>query len=363
MAPLGASVAPLGPPWLPSVAPLGASVAPLGPPWLPSGPPWLPSGLRGSPRGLRGSPSWLPSGLRGSPRGLRGSPRASVAPLGASVAPLGPPWLRSGPPWLPSVAPLRGSPRGLRGSPRASVAPLGASVAPSGPPCRKPEEVVRRYAERIKVVPDEDCTICMERLLSSSGYEGVVHQKALKPELVGRLGRCGHMFHLLCLVAMYTNGNQDGSLQCPSCKAIYGEKTGTQPPGMMEYHLIPHRLPGYHDNKTIRIVYHIPSGIQTPEHPNPGKKFSARGFPRHCYLPDNEKGRKVLKLLIAAWDRRLIFTIGTSSTTGEGDTVVWNEIHHKTESGSNQTGHGYPDPNYLDNVLRELTAQGVVLTP
>lgn len=157
--------------------------------------------------------------------------------------------------------------------------------------------------------------------------------------------------------------------------------------------------------------------FQTNEHPNPGKKFSARGFPRQCYLPDNEKGRKVcgfqtccfgqrnasvyhnkaaqiyhspfmwkseskkknqrwlrapttntpcmnsltqvLKLLITAWDRRLIFTIGTSSTTGESDTVVWNEIHHKTEFGSNLTGHGYPDPNYLDNILTELSAQGV----
>lgn len=68
---------------------------------------------------------------------------------------------------------------------------------------------------------------------------------------------------------------------------------------------------------------------------------------------------QVLKLLIMAWDRRLIFTIGTSSTTGESDTVVWNEIHHKTEFGSNLTGHGYPDPNYLDNVLTELSAQGV----
>lgn len=68
---------------------------------------------------------------------------------------------------------------------------------------------------------------------------------------------------------------------------------------------------------------------------------------------------QVLKLLITAWDRRLIFTIGTSSTTGESDTVVWNEIHHKTEFGSNLTGHGYPDPNYLDNVLTELSAQGV----
>lgn len=33
--------------------------------------------------------------------------------------------------------------------------------------------------------------------------------------------------------------------------------------------------------------------VQGPEHPNPGKPFTARGFPRHCYLPDSEKGRKV----------------------------------------------------------------------
>uniref|UniRef100_A0A8B9RLC9 E3 ubiquitin-protein ligase n=1 Tax=Astyanax mexicanus TaxID=7994 RepID=A0A8B9RLC9_ASTMX len=224
---------------------------------------------------------------------------------------------------------------------------------------KNPEDVVRRYTEKIKVAPDEDCTICMERLVTSSGYEGVLNHKGIKPELVGKLGKCGHMYHLLCLVAMYNNGNKDGSLQCPTCKAIYGEKTGTQPPGKMEYHIIPHSLPGYSESKTIRIVYDIPAGIQTTEHPNPGKKFTARGFPRHCYLPDNEKGRKVLKLLIMAWDRRLIFTIGTSSTTGESDTVVWNEIHHKTEFGSNLTGHGYPDPNYLDNVIVELSAQGV----
>uniref|UniRef100_A0A8C6UZK5 E3 ubiquitin-protein ligase n=1 Tax=Neogobius melanostomus TaxID=47308 RepID=A0A8C6UZK5_9GOBI len=237
-----------------------------------------------------------------------------------------------------------------------NVSLMVSSPSPSG---KNPEDVVRRYTDKIKAAPDEDCTICMERLSMASGYEGVLQHRGIKPELVGKLGKCGHMYHLLCLVAMYNNGNKDGSLQCPTCKTIYGEKTGTQPPGKMEYHVIPHCLPGYSDSKTIRIVYDIPAGIQTNEHPNPGKKFSARGFPRHCYLPDNDKGRKVLKLLIMAWDRRLIFTIGTSSTTGESDTVVWNEIHHKTEFGSNLTGHGYPDPNYLDNVLTELAAQGV----
>ncbi|MGH0186392.1 UNVERIFIED_CONTAM: hypothetical protein FKN15_021076 [Acipenser sinensis] len=184
-------------------------------------------------------------------------------------------------------------------------------------------------------------------------------QPLVKPDLVGKLTKCGHVYHLHCLVAMYNNGNKDGSLQCPTCKTIYGVKTGTQPPGKMEYHTIPHSLPGHPDCRTIRVIYNIPPGIQGPEHTNPGKPFTARGFPRHCYLPDNEKGRKVLKMLLVAWDRRLIFTVGVSSTTGESDTVIWNEVHHKTEFGSNLTGHGFPDPNYLDNVLAELSTQGI----
>ena len=43
------------------------------------------------------------------------------------------------------------------------------------------------------------------------------------------------------------------------------------------------------DGSTLFVVV----ARQGPEHPNPGKPFTARGFPRHCYLPDSEKGRKV----------------------------------------------------------------------
>lgn len=32
---------------------------------------------------------------------------------------------------------------------------------------------------------------------------------------------------------------------------------------------------------------------QGPEHPNPGQPYTCRGFPRFCFLPDNDKGRKV----------------------------------------------------------------------
>ncbi|XP_060886745.1 E3 ubiquitin-protein ligase DTX4a [Labrus mixtus] len=224
---------------------------------------------------------------------------------------------------------------------------------------KTPEEVVKRYLQKVRNPPEEDCTICMEALAGPSGYKGPGVGGISRAESVGRLAQCGHQYHLQCLVAMYNNGNKDGSLQCPTCKTIYGVKTGNQPPGKMEYHVIPHSLPGHPDCKTIRIIYNIPPGIQGPEHPNPGKPFTARGFPRHCYLPDSEKGRKVLRLLLVAWDRRLIFSVGTSSTTGESDTVIWNEVHHKTEFGSNLTGHGYPDPGHLDNVLEELKAQGI----
>ncbi|KAM6402907.1 putative E3 ubiquitin-protein ligase DTX2 [Rhynochetos jubatus] len=224
----------------------------------------------------------------------------------------------------------------------------------------EPEAVVKKYLEEVKGSPaDEDCIICMEKLSSPSGYSDACEHSTMKPETVGRLTSCQHSFHMLCMLAMYSSGNKDGSLRCPSCKTIYGEKTGTQPKGKMEVSTFPQSLPGHKDCGTIQIVYHISSGIQGPEHPNPGMPYTARGFPRYCYLPDNEKGRKVLELLRVAWKRRLIFTVGTSITTGESDTVVWNEIHHKTEMDTNLSGHGYPDPNYLDNVLAELAAQGV----
>lgn len=75
-------------------------------------------------------------------------------------------------------------------------------------------------------VPGQDCTICMERLVTSSGYEGVLSHRGIKPELVGKLGKCGHMYHLLCLLAMYNNGNKVSrgpGLGTPSLQVAAGE--------------------------------------------------------------------------------------------------------------------------------------------
>lgn len=62
--------------------------------------------------------------------------------------------------------------------------------------------------------------------------------------------------------SVHPSALQDGSLQCPSCKTIYGEKTGTQPWGKMEVFRFQASLPGHEDCGTILIVYNIPHGIQ-----------------------------------------------------------------------------------------------------
>lgn len=81
---------------------------------------------------------------------------------------------------------------------------------------------------------------------------------------------------------------QDGSLQCPSCKTIYGEKTGTQPKGKMEIYSIGQSLPGHPDCGAIQIIYSIPPGIQVSRrtrvrqkwgwiHFGPGQEFHMFG--------------------------------------------------------------------------------------
>ncbi|NXJ86282.1 DTX1 ligase, partial [Trogon melanurus] len=202
---------------------------------------------------------------------------------------------------------------------------------------KTPEDVVRRYIQKVKSPPDEDCTICMERLVTSSGYEGVLSHRGIKPELVGKLGKCGHMYHLLCLLAIDEKGwgEKQRMQQCwGGAELCHGAR--------------------WHPVVTVLRMISTPWGAGSRAELS-GKTIGGAGWGSgdRALLP------QVLKLLIVAWDRRLIFTIGTSNTTGESDTVVWNEIHHKTEFGSNLTGHGYPDPNYLDNVLAELLAQGI----
>ncbi|XP_078584064.1 E3 ubiquitin-protein ligase DTX3L-like [Branchiostoma floridae x Branchiostoma japonicum] len=145
---------------------------------------------------------------------------------------------------------------------------------------------------------------------------------------------------------------------CPTCGYQSGVLKGTQPiTATMTFAKATRVLPGYEECGSIQIYYDIPDGIQEECHPNPGRPY--QGTARMAFLPDNTEGRKVLKLLKRAFENRLVFTIGTSVTTGNMDVVIWNDIHHKTNPHGGPSNYGYPDPGYLRRVTDELAAKGI----
>eukprot|EP01129_Flabellula_baltica_P003932 TRINITY_DN13673_c0_g1_i1.p1 TRINITY_DN13673_c0_g1~~TRINITY_DN13673_c0_g1_i1.p1 ORF type:complete len:416 (+),score=76.23 TRINITY_DN13673_c0_g1_i1:105-1250(+) len=190
--------------------------------------------------------------------------------------------------------------------------------------------------------PEEpNCPVCIEPFTEE--------KKAYK------LPKCGHEFHSDCLVKWYR-----GYISCPVCSEIYGIKTGFQPDGTMNVRKVkPNLCPlaSFEEYGTYIINYSFPSGTQGEDHPAPGKRYS--GTSRTCYLPDNEEGRELLELFRIAFDRRLIFRIGTSVTTGQKNTVIWNGIHMKTNTHGGTSSFGYPDPTYFERVKAELSDVGV----
>ncbi|XP_050535713.1 protein deltex [Daktulosphaira vitifoliae] len=194
---------------------------------------------------------------------------------------------------------------------------------------------------------DSLCPYCQNPLTSSNSSK----------VLVVALSQCQHRMHLACLNSVLNNqpnSNQFMYIQCPICLKVYGEKRGNQPPGTMKYTYLNRSLPGYGSTRTIQITYEISSGIQGEEHPHPGRPYYALGFPRICYLPDTEKGRRVLSLLSKAFEKRLVFTVRLSMTTGNEYVVAWNGIIHKSDFET-RLPHGF-----LDECINQLAAHGVI---
>lgn len=180
----------------------------------------------------------------------------------------------------------------------------------------------------------DPCPICLDTLT--------------KPQKL----KCRHTFCAECL-----KNALDASNKCPVCQEPQGVLQGNQPPGEMRQRTERYSVPGYEGHGTIVIDYDFPPGIQGKNHPHPGQRFG--GTTRQAYLPDTREGREVLQLLRRAFDARLVFTVGTSNTTGRSNQITWNDIHHKTSMGGGPYGFGYPDPDYLRRVKEELAAKGI----
>ncbi|XP_041346860.1 probable E3 ubiquitin-protein ligase DTX3 [Gigantopelta aegis] len=70
-------------------------------------------------------------------------------------------------------------------------------------------------------------------------------------------------------------------------------------------------------------------------------------------------GRSILQLLKIAFERKLTFIIGQSTTTGREDTVTWGDISHKTNTHGGPDRNAFPDDTYLSDVRKQLADKGV----
>ncbi|XP_029005387.1 E3 ubiquitin-protein ligase DTX3L1 [Betta splendens] len=148
----------------------------------------------------------------------------------------------------------------------------------------------------------------------------------------------------------YLDNKGPPSLEHQAKNAVNGTHDSVQPHGQMTWVVLHRELPGYPDDNTLQISFIFKDGIQTVRHPHPGQPYS--GVRICAYLPDNNDGKKVLKLLQKAFYQQLVFTVATNS---EGqDEITTSTIPLKTQQDGGSRVGGYPDPEYLKTVKKLL---------
>ena len=166
------------------------------------------------------------------------------------------------------------------------------------------------------------------------------------------MSRCtDHCYHRECLEQQCMGMSY---LKCAVCSITYGDRVGDQPPGTMEWSREPWPCDGHPQTQTWAIQYKFWSGFTSS-----GQQY--RGDQRNCYVPDTEKGRELLALLVKAFKRKLTFTVGYSVVRARDNCIVWNGIHHKTNTHGGTGNYGYPDPTYCNRATIELADKGVVI--
>jgi len=210
-------------------------------------------------------------------------------------------------------------------------------------PIQKNEKLCEQLTEWVKYEPkpQDQCPICFE---------------TYPPNADVVLLKCNHHYCKACIIGCYSQG----FILCPMCKTCYGIRVGSMPEGKLKIEpLAVGKCPlsGYESYGTFRLRMSFPDGIQGEDHPNPGQAFE--GTSRTAYLPDTPEGKEVLNLIQTAWDRKLLFRIGTSVTTGADNQVIWNGIHLKTQTQGGATNFGYPDDTYFQRVKKELADKGI----
>ena len=160
--------------------------------------------------------------------------------------------------------------------------------------------------------------------------------------------RCTNSFHFRC----FNDFHDD---KCPGCSNVINKINGPCPSGYMS--VARERgvsCAGYNECGTLVVKYELLPGNQGPHHPNPGAGY--QGDTVVAYLPDNDQGRRVLRLLKRAWELKMTFGVGKCPVSGLSDVAVWKVSHKTSRFGGH---HGYPDASYLERVISEMDALSI----
>eukprot|EP00039_Didymoeca_costata_P007233 m.97570 g.97570 ORF g.97570 m.97570 type:complete len:257 (+) comp13602_c0_seq1:118-888(+) len=133
---------------------------------------------------------------------------------------------------------------------------------------------------------------------------------------------------------------------------------GEQPAGSLELKVINFACIGSPKTNTIHISYDFHDGEQTKEMPSPGQKYT--GDKRNAFYPNTNGGVQAAQYLIAAFKKGKLFKIGTSLSTGKTNTLVWG-IKQKSRLDGGAEQHGWPDPNYFQELESECKQLGITI--
>lgn len=191
------------------------------------------------------------------------------------------------------------------------------------------------YLDKSLFSKDETCAICFDNLINDK--QKIVNLKICKTD--------SHAVHEECMVESLKSTKNC----CPICRSS-NLIEGKLPNGTMTVQIIDKKCEGF-DCKTYKIQYLIRSGIQLSVHPKPNVTFN--GCIRESFVPVNEEGEKILKLLVIAFKSRNTFNIGYSISQGRDNCTTW-KIHHKTALSGGETKFGWPDTTYYSRLKEEV---------
>ena len=196
------------------------------------------------------------------------------------------------------------------------------------------------------VLEVDQCSICTDNIYDINFDQPISNEIFKENFEVIILEKCkNHYFHLECLGTLVKN-----YIKCPVCGIIYGEMTGDMPDGKMIGRIMDQSCDGY-QCPTIQIIYEFNNFTRN--------NIKYTGTTRYCYLPLTVEGIEVCSLLIECFKRKLTFTVGTSLTTGQKNTTIWNGIHHKTNLSGGPQYFGFPDSTYFIRITQEIASKGI----